>query len=115
MTNDSAGVLRIRSAYAFDDTVQRLLAALAERGIKVFAAIDHVVKHHRFELALEQAKRRLRDPLHEGLMSQAKRYQVLDEAERKVVLGGELAKFGKPGGFAVVAQNRAQGRNRVQS
>jgi uncharacterized protein (DUF302 family) len=40
MTNDSAGVLRIRSAYAFDDTVQRLLAALAERGIKVFATID---------------------------------------------------------------------------
>jgi uncharacterized protein (DUF302 family) len=40
MSNDSAGVVSFRSAYAFDDTVKRLLAALAERGIKVFATID---------------------------------------------------------------------------
>jgi uncharacterized protein (DUF302 family) len=40
MSKDSAGVVSFRSAYAFDDTVQRVLAALAERNIKVFATID---------------------------------------------------------------------------
>jgi uncharacterized protein (DUF302 family) len=36
----SAGVLRFKSPHAFDDTVQRLLAALKDHGIKVFATID---------------------------------------------------------------------------
>jgi uncharacterized protein (DUF302 family) len=39
-SNDSAGLVNFRSAYSFDDTVRRLLATLAERGIKVFATID---------------------------------------------------------------------------
>ncbi|HTV84284.1 MAG TPA: DUF302 domain-containing protein [Dyella sp.] len=39
-SNDAAGVVRLRSGYPFDDTVRRLLAAFAERGIKVFASID---------------------------------------------------------------------------
>jgi uncharacterized protein (DUF302 family) len=34
------GVIRFSSPYAFDDTVQRLLAALKDHGIKVFATID---------------------------------------------------------------------------
>jgi uncharacterized protein (DUF302 family) len=37
---DAVGVATFRSPYSFDDTVQRLLAVLAERGIKVFATID---------------------------------------------------------------------------
>jgi uncharacterized protein (DUF302 family) len=36
----SAGVLRFKSPYTFDDTVQRLLGALKDHGIKVFASID---------------------------------------------------------------------------
>ena len=35
-----AGVLRFHSPYAFEQTVQRLHAVFAERGIKVFASID---------------------------------------------------------------------------
>ncbi|GGA51853.1 DUF302 domain-containing protein [Dyella nitratireducens] len=34
------GILRFHSPHAFKETVQRLHAALAERGIKVFASID---------------------------------------------------------------------------
>lgn len=36
----SAGILRFASPFSFDETVQRLLATLASRGIKVFATID---------------------------------------------------------------------------
>jgi uncharacterized protein (DUF302 family) len=36
----SHGILRLKSPYVFADTVQRLLAAFAEKGIKVFATID---------------------------------------------------------------------------
>lgn len=35
-----AGVLRFHSPYAFEQTVQRLHAVFAERGLKVFASID---------------------------------------------------------------------------
>ena len=35
-----AGVFRFHSPYAFEQTVQRLHAVFAERGIKVFASID---------------------------------------------------------------------------
>ncbi len=42
MTTSSArGIVGIRSRYAFAETVQRVLAALAAHGIKVFAVIDH--------------------------------------------------------------------------
>lgn len=42
MTSSSAdaGVLRFTSPVSFDATVQRLQAAFADRGIKVFATID---------------------------------------------------------------------------
>jgi len=40
MMSSDTGVLRFRSPYAFGETVQRLHAALAERGIKVFATLD---------------------------------------------------------------------------
>jgi uncharacterized protein (DUF302 family) len=39
-SSHAAGIVSFKSPYAFDDTVHRLLAALADRGIKVFAAID---------------------------------------------------------------------------
>ena len=34
------GIVRFASPFPFDDTVQRLLATFAERGIRVFATID---------------------------------------------------------------------------
>jgi uncharacterized protein (DUF302 family) len=37
---DPHGIVSLTSPYAFADTVQRLLAAFAEKGIKVFATID---------------------------------------------------------------------------
>jgi uncharacterized protein (DUF302 family) len=37
---ESAGTVTFQSRYSFDDTVQRLLAAMASHGIKVFASID---------------------------------------------------------------------------
>ena len=36
----SNGIVSIRSVYAFTETVQRLLAAFATHGLKVFATID---------------------------------------------------------------------------
>ena len=36
----SPGIVKLKSPYSFSDTVQRLLAAFAEKGIKVFATID---------------------------------------------------------------------------
>ena len=36
----SPGIVRLESPYPFADTVQRLLAAFAEKGVKVFATID---------------------------------------------------------------------------
>ncbi|QRN55892.1 DUF302 domain-containing protein [Dyella caseinilytica] len=39
-TDESAGLVVLQSPYPFADTVQRLLAALADHGIKVFATID---------------------------------------------------------------------------
>jgi uncharacterized protein (DUF302 family) len=37
---DIHGIISLRSPYPFDATVQRLLAAFADKGIKVFATID---------------------------------------------------------------------------
>lgn len=39
-SNDDRGVVNIASPYSFADTVQRLLSAFGDQGIKVFAAID---------------------------------------------------------------------------
>jgi len=39
-TDESAGIVTLQSPYTFDDTVQRLLGALADHQIKVFATID---------------------------------------------------------------------------
>jgi hypothetical protein len=39
-TDEFTGVVSFRSPYAFDDTVRRLLKALADHGIKVFTTID---------------------------------------------------------------------------
>lgn len=36
----SPGIVRLESPYTFADTAQRLLAAFAEKGVKVFATID---------------------------------------------------------------------------
>lgn len=39
-SDSDSGVLRLKSPFPFHDTVQRLLTAFADRGIKVFATID---------------------------------------------------------------------------
>jgi uncharacterized protein (DUF302 family) len=38
--DNTAGIVSFKSPHPFDDTVRRLLAAFADHGIKVFAAID---------------------------------------------------------------------------
>src|SRR5580700_4958080 len=38
---DGDGILRVASPYAVDETVRRLEAVLAERGVRVFALVDH--------------------------------------------------------------------------
>ena len=38
---DDNGLVRVASHYAMDDTVRRLEKALAEKGLQVFALIDH--------------------------------------------------------------------------
>jgi uncharacterized protein (DUF302 family) len=40
-TTPSSGLVSIRSRHSVDDTVARLTAILAEKGIKLFALIDH--------------------------------------------------------------------------
>ena len=39
-TSTASGIVSLRSPYPFADTVQRLLSAFANHGLKVFAAID---------------------------------------------------------------------------
>ena len=39
-SDSDSGVLRLKSPFPFDDTVQRLHGAFVDRGIKVFATID---------------------------------------------------------------------------
>ena len=48
----SHGIVRLKSPYAFADTVQRLLAAFAEKGIKVFATIDQQAEARGVGLAM---------------------------------------------------------------
>lgn len=36
----ASGIVKLKSSFLFPDTVQRLLAAFAEKGIKVFSVID---------------------------------------------------------------------------
>jgi uncharacterized protein (DUF302 family) len=38
--DESAGIVSFKSPYSFDDTVKRLVSALAEHGIKIFSTID---------------------------------------------------------------------------
>ena len=40
VSNDNRGVVSIASPYSFADTVHRLLSALGDHGVKIFAAID---------------------------------------------------------------------------
>ena len=40
ITTNMQGIVSLRSRYPFDATVQRLLGAFADKGIKVFATID---------------------------------------------------------------------------
>jgi uncharacterized protein (DUF302 family) len=39
-SDESAGIVTFASSYSFDETVKRLLAAMASSGIKVFVVID---------------------------------------------------------------------------
>jgi uncharacterized protein (DUF302 family) len=40
MANEN-GLVQVASHYSFDETIQRLQAAFAEKGLQVFAVIDH--------------------------------------------------------------------------
>ena len=46
------GIVSIRSLYSFADTLQRLLAAFADHGIKVFANIDQTAEAMAVGLAM---------------------------------------------------------------
>ncbi|OOG49217.1 DUF302 domain-containing protein [Rhodanobacter sp. C01] len=48
----SHGIVRLESPYPFADTVQRLLAAFAEKSIKVFATIDQQAEARAVGLAM---------------------------------------------------------------
>ena len=48
----SCGIVELKSPYPFTDTVQRLLAAFSEKGIKVFATIDQQAEAHAVGLAM---------------------------------------------------------------
>lgn len=48
----SHGIVRLESPYSFADTVQRLLAAFAEKSIKVFATIDQQAEARAVGLAM---------------------------------------------------------------
>lgn len=52
MTSESRGVLSIPSPYPFGETVRRLLAAFADHGIKLFAAIDQQAEASAVGLAM---------------------------------------------------------------
>jgi uncharacterized protein (DUF302 family) len=51
----SRGIVELKSRYPFADTVQRLLAAFAENGIKVFAVIDQQVEARAVGLSMPPA------------------------------------------------------------
>ena len=56
MTPPTPGdITTIRSSYAFPETVQRLLAAFASHGIKVFASIDQAAEAASVGLSLPPA------------------------------------------------------------
>lgn len=40
MTKEN-GLVQVASRYSFDETIKRLQAAFAEKGLQVFALIDH--------------------------------------------------------------------------
>jgi uncharacterized protein (DUF302 family) len=42
--SDDNGLVSVQSVYPFDETVQRLLAAFAQHGLKVFATIDQAAE-----------------------------------------------------------------------
>jgi uncharacterized protein (DUF302 family) len=48
----SRGIVELKSPYPFTDTVQRLLAAFSEKGIKVFATIDQQAEAQAVGLAM---------------------------------------------------------------
>ena len=48
----SHGIIELKSPYPFNDTVQRLLAAFSEKGIKVFATIDQQAEAKAVGLAM---------------------------------------------------------------
>jgi uncharacterized protein (DUF302 family) len=48
----SRGIVKLESPYPFADTVQRLLAAFAEKNIKVFATIDQQAEARAVGLAM---------------------------------------------------------------
>lgn len=48
----SCGIVELKSPYSFTDTVQRLLAAFSEKGIRIFATIDQQAEARAVGLAM---------------------------------------------------------------
>jgi uncharacterized protein (DUF302 family) len=48
----ACGIIELKSPYPFTDTVQRLLAAFSEKGIKVFVVIDQQAEAHAVGLVM---------------------------------------------------------------
>jgi uncharacterized protein (DUF302 family) len=51
-----SGLVRIPSRYAFEETVRRLGAAFAEKGLQVFAVVDHSGEAERVGLKMPLTK-----------------------------------------------------------
>lgn len=51
-----AGLVKVASHYTVDDTVQRLEAAFTEKGLKIFAVIDHSGEAERAGLKMRPTK-----------------------------------------------------------
>jgi uncharacterized protein (DUF302 family) len=55
MANDN-GLIRVASRYPMDETVQRLQNTLAEKGLQLFAVIDHSGEAEKFGLKMVPTK-----------------------------------------------------------
>ena len=51
-TMSASGIVKLKSSFLFPDTVQRLLAAFAEKGVKVFSVIDQQAEARKVGLSM---------------------------------------------------------------
>lgn len=50
------GLIKVVSSYSVEDTIKRLTAAFAEKGMKIFAVIDHSGEAERVGLKMRPTK-----------------------------------------------------------